>query len=246
MAATTLSVGTERRKLEESGTVEVEEVDLANEPSIEVTRHGPYEVTGNVPVVPKTPVRSERGEPLTWKSEAPLDHDQSYDLCRCGQSANKPFCDGSHAFVGFDGTENAPTEPSSDRARRHVRTGITIVHDKQLCVHSGFCANQVTDWYKMSKEAEDPIVRGHLMGMVEHCPSGALAYEVDDVTIEPSLPQQISPIPNGPLWVTGGITITRADGKTFETRNRVVLCRCGASSTKPLCDGTHLEIGFET
>ena len=48
----------------------------------------------------------------------------------------------------------------------------------------------------------------------------------------------------GALWVTGGVPITRADGQPFETRNRVTLCRCGQSSNKPLCDGTHRVIEF--
>jgi hypothetical protein len=71
--------------------------------------------------------------------------------------------------------------------------------------------------------------------------------EADAPDIEPDLPQQIAdtteitddgPIA-GPLWVTGGIPIERSDGQPLETRNRVTLCNCGASSIKPLCDGTH-------
>lgn len=213
---------------------------------IEVTSNGPYEVSGDVPLRPKAPVLSEHGEPLTWKTEAPLDHAETYYLCRCGQSSNKPFCDGSHAFARFDGTEAAPTEPSSERARRHERTGITVLRDGTLCVHASFCANRLTNWYEMLDEMDESVTRMHLMGMIEHCPSGALAYEVDGELIEPDYPAEISPVPNGPYWVTGGITIERSDGAPFESRNRVTLCRCGASSTKPLCDGTHLEIGFET
>ena len=45
----------------------------------------------------------------------------------------------------------------------------------------------------------------------------------------------------GPLWVRGGIPIESADGKTYEIRNRVTLCRCGKSSNKPFCDGSHLK-----
>ncbi|AKB11853.1 Iron-binding zinc finger CDGSH type [Methanosarcina thermophila] len=45
----------------------------------------------------------------------------------------------------------------------------------------------------------------------------------------------------GPLWVRGGIPIESADGKLYEIRNRVTLCRCGKSKNKPLCDGSHIE-----
>jgi CDGSH-type Zn-finger protein len=40
--------------------------------------------------------------------------------------------------------------------------------------------------------------------------------------------------------------VHRVDGQPFETRNHVTLCRCGGSKNKPLCDGTHKEIGFRT
>ena len=90
------------------------------------------------------------------------------------------------------------------------------------------------------------------MAMVERCPSGALTYriEADGPDIEPDLPQQVAvtteitsdgPIA-GPLWVTGGIPVVRSDGKPFETRNRVTLCNCGHSGSKPLCDGTHRDM----
>ena len=83
-----------------------------------------------------------------------------------------------------------------------------------------------------------------LMAMIERCPSGALTYEVEDRLVEPALPVEIGVVPDGPLWVTGGIEVERADGEPFEARNRVTLCRCGASANKPLCDGSHTEAGF--
>ena len=49
---------------------------------------------------------------------------------------------------------------------------------------------------------------------------------------------------SGPLWVRGGIPVVGVDGVTYEVRNRVTLCRCGASSNKPFCDGSHASIGF--
>jgi len=49
---------------------------------------------------------------------------------------------------------------------------------------------------------------------------------------------------NGPYLVSGGARITDADGTPYETKETVALCRCGASTTKPFCDGTHSRIGF--
>lgn len=53
---------------------------------------------------------------------------------------------------------------------------------------------------------------------------------------------------NGPYLVTGAVTIVDADGNTYavpDSRPNVALCRCGASTTKPFCDGTHSRTGFE-
>ena len=82
--------------------------------------------------------------------------------------------------------------------------------------------------------------------MIHRCPSGTLAYilEPGGETIERNLPKEVAIIPNGPIWITGGIPVERSDGQPLETRNRVTLCRCGASSKMPLCDGTHKEIGL--
>jgi CDGSH-type Zn-finger protein len=48
----------------------------------------------------------------------------------------------------------------------------------------------------------------------------------------------------GPLCVRGGIPVVGADGEPYEVRNRVTLCRCGASRNKPFCDGSHAAVGF--
>ena len=53
---------------------------------------------------------------------------------------------------------------------------------------------------------------------------------------------------NGPYKVMGPIRLIDADGNEYEVAGEgeaVVLCRCGGSTTKPFCDGTHSKIGFE-
>jgi CDGSH-type Zn-finger protein len=54
--------------------------------------------------------------------------------------------------------------------------------------------------------------------------------------------------PNGPLLVAGPVDLVDADGKAVkipEGKTTVALCRCGQSSTKPFCDGTHGKVGFD-
>lgn len=53
---------------------------------------------------------------------------------------------------------------------------------------------------------------------------------------------------NGPYKVTGPITLIDADENEYDLGDRgetIVLCRCGGSRTKPFCDKTHSQIGFE-
>jgi CDGSH-type Zn-finger protein len=58
-----------------------------------------------------------------------------------------------------------------------------------------------------------------------------------DVTIEAR--------PNGPYVVTGTIELRDTSGTVLSSQARTVLCRCGASTKKPFCDGTHSKIGFQ-
>ncbi len=57
---------------------------------------------------------------------------------------------------------------------------------------------------------------------------------------------KITALDNGPYLVRGPVTITDAEGNQFHVdRETVALCRCGGSTNKPFCDGTHSKIGFQ-
>ena len=223
---------------------------------IEVKKDGPYLVTGDVALVRKSQVSSEHGEPMTWRKTTELDGKAVYALCRCGESSNKPFCDGSHLTMGFDGTETAATDTFEERKIIHTgSTDIVIKRDYSICAESGFCGHRLANIQKLAEQTDDSIVRAQVIAMIERCPSGSYSYALseDAADIEPDLPQQIAvttemtsdgPIA-GPLWVTGAIDIERADGQPMEKRNRVTLCRCGQSKNKPLCDGTHRAINAQ-
>ena len=96
-------------------------------------------------------------------------------LCRCGRSANKPHCDGSHRAAGF----TDPGRPATGAIAAPAGAGLSV-------------------------EAR----------------------------------------PHGPLLVTGAVVVADADGKVVYAGERAALCRCGASATKPFCDGAHKRIGF--
>jgi 3-phenylpropionate/trans-cinnamate dioxygenase ferredoxin subunit len=50
---------------------------------------------------------------------------------------------------------------------------------------------------------------------------------------------------NGPYLVSGLVDLKDADGNIYPAKPKMALCRCGASTTKPFCDGTHSKIGFQ-
>jgi CDGSH-type Zn-finger protein/uncharacterized Fe-S cluster protein YjdI len=59
-------------------------------------------------------------------------------------------------------------------------------------------------------------------------------------------PLAIDPQPNGPLAVRGNLQIVSGTGRVVARVVTAYLCRCGASATKPFCDGTHAKIGFRS
>lgn len=220
---------------------------------IVVEDDGPYRVEGGIPLVMKSQVVSEYGEPITWKTENRIPTEDVYYLCRCGQSHDFPFCDCTHGLIGFDGTETAPTDTFEERKQILAGgTGLVVKLDNTLCMNSGFCGNRLTNIKKMMPDTVEPRVRAEIIAMVERCPSGAYTYSMSESEpdIEPDLPEQIAVTTEitsdgavrASYWVTGNIPIERADGQPFEIRNRVTLCSCGESSIKPLCDGIHRSL----
>ena len=59
-------------------------------------------------------------------------------------------------------------------------------------------------------------------------------------------PLTIDPLPDGPLQLMGNVEICAGTGRTITRAQNARLCRCGGSSTKPFCDGTHARIGFKS
>ena len=218
--------------------------------SITVTRNGPYLVQGAVPMARQTIVADADGESREWQEGESFETKDSCALCRCGHSATKPYCDGSHVRVGFDGTETASREPYADQATEQVGPSLTLLDAQPLCAYARFCdvAGQVWNLVEQEGvEAAETTVREAAL-----CPSGRLVArdrhsgQVAEPDFTPSIGIVGDPAQGlaGPIWVRGGIEVTSADGEPYEVRNRVTLCRCGASANKPFCDASHASVGF--
>src|SRR5512140_3814053 len=76
---------------------------------------GPYTVTGGIPLSDQILVPDAEGLSVRWKKGQEYPLMEEYDLCRCGQSKNKPFCDLTHNEIFFDGTETASRKPFSEQ-----------------------------------------------------------------------------------------------------------------------------------
>lgn len=218
------------------------------EPRIIVARDGPYRVSGRVRVIRTAIVETEYGEPVDWDEGPEFDTPSRLELCRCGRSSRKPFCDATHEREPFDGTEVADRAPSTERRILYEGEGVDMSDDRDFCTHAGFCGDRFTTVWVMIHQTADPAVRERLKDMVRRCPSGRLTYSIPPRTDdeEPAyVPPSVGIEPNGPIWVRGGIRVESEDGTPYEVRNRVTLCRCGRSRNKPFCDGSHKFVGFQ-
>ncbi len=113
---------------------------------------------------------------VSGRDGAVIQQGESFALCRCGASNNKPFCDGSHREAGFE-----------------------------------------DDGVWSDDKPVDDVAQG------------AVNFKL---------------AANGPLLIEGPLVVQGADGEVRFAGERGALCRCGASTTKPWCDGSHKSAGF--
>jgi len=214
--------------------------------SIKVTINGPYLISGGIPLLEKIIDYDSKWDLCTWRDGKTYPRQDAYALCRCGQSHNKPFCDGSHLKENFDGTETASHTLYHDEATVIDGPGLRLSDAKTLCASARFCHRAGGIWNIMLT-SDKPGDRNIAIEEAANCPSGRLVVydkETGD-PIEPSLEPSLVLIDDpyiktmGPIWVRGRIPVTSADGKIYEIRNRVTLCRCGKSKNKPFCDSSH-------
>jgi CDGSH-type Zn-finger protein/ferredoxin len=129
---------------------------------IMVAENGPYLAT-NVPGV-----HSYLGEQLAVPPQLAL--------CRCGQSAMKPFCDGTHARSGFSGEKDPGRVP--DRRDSYPGQQVTIFDNRGICQHSGLCTDRLPTVFRTDAEPFVAPSGGRLdeiIRAVRDCPSGALS-----------------------------------------------------------------------
>jgi len=224
---------------------------MSRDVKVMITKDGPYLITGS-PLIDKQIIGiGDEDEPEKWLIGKRLPPGEPCALCRCGESKNKPFCDGAHGEIGFNGTETASRKTYEMQANVTDGPTLRLKDAPALCAVARFCDRGAGTW-ELTRRSDDSESREIAIEEACNCPSGRLT-EWDKRTgkaIERELEQSISLVEDpqngvsGPIWLKGGVPVQSSDGSTYEVRNRQTLCRCGNSHNKPFCDGTHIEVGF--
>jgi CDGSH-type Zn-finger protein len=218
---------------------------------VTITKNGPYVVSGNIPLSKTISIVGSEGEPEKWKKSKKYPEHEKYALCSCGKSQNKPYCDGTHIKIGFNGTEKASKKQYKDQAEIIYGPQLDLTDAKKFCSNARFCQLAGDTWHNVER-SDDVNARKIAIKTACNCPSGRLvAWDKKtkkpfETKFEPSI--EIIEDPqikvSGPIWVKGGIEVESVDGTKYETRNRLTLCRCGKSNNKPFCDGSHINVRF--
>jgi CDGSH-type Zn-finger protein len=209
------------------------EIKMSERPTIECKLNGPY-------LVSKLEYLSD------WQGNR-IQTKPVMALCRCGGSASKPFCDGTHQKNGFSGAKLV--DRSADRIDSYQAKAITIHDNRLVCAHAGRCTENLESVFKYKSEPWIDLAGGAVEKIIEtirQCPSGALSYTRDGVAggdqkREPS----ITVIKDGPYAIIGSVQLLEPSWAQGASTEHYTLCRCGGSKNKPFCDGTHWSTGFK-
>lgn len=198
--------------------------------------------------MPKTIIKTSTNGPLVVKNLNSITEGNanvvnlsklSIALCRCGKSASKPYCDGTHGRIAWKSEKLEGRQPR--RGDNYVGKKITIHDDRGICSHAGFCTAGLPKVFRMATEPwidADAETVEKIIETIRKCPSGALSYSVDGKLFNSfSEVAEIQITEDGPYFVKGKISLQDEDRP--ESEEHFALCRCGKSKNKPFCDGQH-------
>ena len=140
---------------------------------------------------------------------------------------------------------------ATDKVIEYEGDGVTVIWKPGLCYHAKECVKGLPNVFRTKDRPwidADQARANELMETIDKCPSGALSYINHSEGIDSSKKEkytiEVTVLPNGPAIIDGSIKINNADG-SMEEKDKVALCRCGASTNKPYCDGSHSKIDFK-
>ncbi|NND35129.1 MAG: hypothetical protein HKN76_21260 [Saprospiraceae bacterium] len=135
--------------------------------------------------------------------------------------------------------------------KTYTKENLSVIWKPGLCIHSANCVqglpavfdNTRRPWIDLEQGEKEAIIT-----QVGKCPSGALSYSIENEKImnnpEEKKVVQVTAIPNGPLQVNTTCEIQLPNGEIVLKPEKSFFCRCGNSTNKPFCDGSHKKAGF--
>jgi len=139
---------------------------------------------------------------------------------------------------------------SKEIVKRYEADGFTILWKPAKCIHSEICVKTLPEVYRPDDkpwiQPENASIT-ELRAQIDRCPSGALAYEESKLNtpLNAKTMTEIQVVKGGPLIVKSDCKLEGADGNVETREGNTAFCRCGASSNKPFCDGSHRKVDFE-
>jgi len=133
--------------------------------------------------------------------------------------------------------------------REYEGEGIRVTYDAARCIHAAECVHGLPSVFDPNRRPWiDPAAARaeEVSAVIRRCPTGALKYERLDggPREEPAPANELRVTADGPIYASGNLAILDAEHTEIGRHTRAALCRCGASESKPFCDGTHAEVGF--
>ena len=150
---------------------------------IVVSKDGPYLVFGGFPLEKEIILNDEAGDALEWCLKKVYPFRETYALCRCGRSRNKPYCDGKHLKIGFNGSETASREPYNEQAEVTDGPGICLSDVPSLCAASRFCHRAGGIWRLLPRsddaKVKKTIIEEHQNKLIQRDIHGKVKAEID-------------------------------------------------------------------
>src|SRR5258708_18332789 len=139
---------------------------------IVILENGPYEVSGAVPLAIQI-ITEDDGNSWDWTEGKAFPTQSTYKLCRCGHSKTKPFCDGSHSRIRFDGEETASRVPIARQSEEYDGPTLRLSDAENLCAFARFCDPGGKIW-SLIEQTDNPKARELVIREAMHCPAGRL------------------------------------------------------------------------
>lgn len=139
----------------------------------------------------------------------------------------------------------------AEKIKEYESNDLTVIWKPEKCIHSEICYKGLSSvfdpkarpWVNVGGASDETIQK-----QVDKCPSGALSYRLKadaNIQNQSEVEQVVKVTMGGPLMVYGNLKIEHPDGSEATKEGITAFCRCGASSNKPYCDGSHKSIDFE-